>query len=114
MFEFDSIRKAILCLLLVISLRLYCHAVHESDFFQYQDGIALPKEDDTHSEQIILSPEIPFITTKYESVYVGDIFFSRLIELERWRGFVLDQYKWLSFVLITDCLLFPADNSNKL
>lgn len=81
MFEFHEIRKAILCLLLVISLHSYSQCVNESDFFQYQDGIALPKEDDTHSEQIILSPEIPFITTKYESVYVGEIF-SLLIELE--------------------------------
>ena len=74
MFELNSNRKAIFCLLLLISLHHYSQTVDESDFFHYQDGIALPKEDDTHSEQIILSPEIPFITTKYESVYVGQFF----------------------------------------
>ena len=113
MFEFHSIRKAILCLLLVISLHSYSQCVDESDFFQYQDGIALPREDDTHSEQIILSPEIPFITTKYESVYVGEIFssFDRIRVIGR---VLLDQYKWFSFILITNCVLFPANNFNKL
>jgi hypothetical protein len=52
----------------------YSQSIDESNFFIYKDGISLPKEDDTHSEQIILSPEIPFITTKYESVYVSILF----------------------------------------
>lgn len=74
MFELNRNRKAIFGLLLLLSLHHYSQTVDESEFFHYQDGIALPKEDDTHSEQIILSPEIPFITTKYESVYVRHIF----------------------------------------
>ncbi len=64
-------RKAIYCLLILIFFNDYCQSIHESEFFNYHDGIPVPKEDDTHSEQIILSPEIPFITTKYESVYVS-------------------------------------------
>jgi hypothetical protein len=66
-----STGKAILCLWMVIGLNDYSQSIDESQFFAYQDGISLPKEDDTHSEQIILSPEIPFITTKYESIYVS-------------------------------------------
>ena len=65
-------RKAIVCLLILISWTDWSETIDESQFFAYQDGIVLPKEDDTHSEQIILSPEIPFIATKYESVYVSD------------------------------------------
>ncbi|CAF3615117.1 unnamed protein product [Adineta steineri] len=64
-------RKAIFCLLILIYLNNYCQCISESDFFIYKDGIELSKEDDTHSEQIILSPEITFITTKYESVYIN-------------------------------------------
>ena len=71
MFAFYTNRKAIFCLLIVICVNNYSESIDESEFFTYHDGIAVPKEDDTHSEQIILSPEIPFITTKYESVYVG-------------------------------------------
>ncbi len=76
MFLFYTNRKAIFCLLIVICFNDYSQSIDESDFFIYNDGIAVPKEDDTHSEQIILSPEIPFITTKYESVYVGSLLFS--------------------------------------
>lgn len=61
--------------MILIYLNNYSQCVDESDFFIYKDGIAVPKEDDTHSEQIILSPEIPFITTKYESVYVNNFIF---------------------------------------
>jgi hypothetical protein len=71
MFLFYTNRKAIFCLLILIYFNNYTQSIDESDFFIYKDGITLPKEDDTHSEQIILSPEIPFITTKYESVYVN-------------------------------------------
>ena len=59
------------CLLIFICLNTFSQSVSESEFFIYEDGVQLPKEDDTHSEQIILSPEIPFITTKYESIYVS-------------------------------------------
>jgi hypothetical protein len=75
MFLFYTNRKAIFCLLILIYFNNYTQSIDESDFFIYKDGIALPKEDDTHSEQIILSPEIPFITTKYESVYVSSFEF---------------------------------------
>jgi len=68
-------RKAIFCLLILIYFNDYSQSIDESDFFIYKDGITVPKEDDTHSEQIILSPEIPFITTKYESIYVNSSFF---------------------------------------
>ena len=68
-------QKAIFSLLILLSLQHYSQSITEADFFKYKDGITLPKEDDTHSEQIILSPEIPFITTKYESVYVSRMFF---------------------------------------
>ncbi|UJR28460.1 hypothetical protein I4U23_009700 [Adineta vaga] len=64
-------RKAVFCLLILINFNIYCQSISESEFFIYEDGIQLPKEDDTHSEQIILSPEIPFITTKYESIYIN-------------------------------------------
>jgi hypothetical protein len=67
-------RKTIFCLLILIFFNNYSQSITESDFFNYNDGIPVPKEDDTHSEQIILSPEIPFITTKYESVYVSHRF----------------------------------------
>jgi hypothetical protein len=71
-------RKAIFGLLILIYFNDYIQSIDESEFFIYKDGIAVPKEDDTHSEQIILSPEIPFITTKYESVYVSEfIFYSK-------------------------------------
>jgi hypothetical protein len=75
MFAFYTNRKTIFCLLIVICLNNYIESIDESEFFIYHDGITVPKEDDTHSEQIILSPEIPFITTKYESVYVRNFFF---------------------------------------
>ncbi len=68
-------RKAIFALLILIYFNDYIQSIDESEFFIYKDGIAVPKEDDTHSEQIILSPEIPFITTKYESVYVSEFIF---------------------------------------
>lgn len=66
----DSNRKTFFCLLIFICLHSSGTTIDESDFFIYDDGIPVPREDDTHSEQIILSPEITFITTKYESVYV--------------------------------------------
>jgi len=75
MFSSYTNRKAIFCLLILIYYNDYSQSINESDFFIYKDGIELPKEDDTHSEQIILSPEIPFITTKYESAYVRSLFF---------------------------------------
>jgi hypothetical protein len=75
MFSSYTNRKAIFCLLILIYYNDYSQSINESDFFIYKDGIELPKEDDTHSEQIILSPEIPFITTKYESAYVRSFFF---------------------------------------
>jgi hypothetical protein len=72
MFFCNRNRKATaVAFLLLISLTEFSQTIDESQFFAYEDGIALPKEDDTHSEQIILSPEIPFIATKYESVYVS-------------------------------------------
>ncbi|CAF1364989.1 unnamed protein product, partial [Adineta ricciae] len=64
-------QKTIICLLIFICLNTFSQSVSESEFFIYEDGVQLPKEDDTHSEQIILSPEIPFITTKYESIYIN-------------------------------------------
>ena len=68
----DDHRKATsFCLLILINFIGFSQTIDSSEFFLYNDGIALPKEDDTHSEQIVLSPEMPFITTKYESVYVS-------------------------------------------
>jgi hypothetical protein len=75
MFLLYTNRKAIFCLLILICFNTYSQSIDESDFFIYNDGITVPKEDDTHSEQIILSPEIPFITTKYDSIYVRNFFF---------------------------------------
>ncbi len=75
MFVFYTNQKTIFCLLIVICLNNYIESIDESEFFIYHDGIIVPNEDDTHSEQIILSPEIPFITTKYESVYVRNFSF---------------------------------------
>lgn len=75
MFLSNTYRKTIYCLLILFCFHHLSGSIDESNFFTYNDGIELPKEDDTHSEQIILSPEIPFITTIYESVYViGSIF----------------------------------------
>lgn len=71
MILFDSNRKTFFCLLIFICLHSSGTTIDESDFFIYDDGIPVPREDDTHSEQIILSPEITFITTKYESVYIN-------------------------------------------
>lgn len=48
-------------------------SIDPSEFLTYDDPISLNREDDTHSEQIILSPEMPFIATKYESLYVRKI-----------------------------------------
>jgi len=80
MILFYSKQKAIFCLLFFICLNSYGRTIDESDFFMYDDGIPVPRDDDTHSEQIILSPEIPFITTKYESLYVRlFIFFSGFV-----------------------------------
>jgi hypothetical protein len=71
MFVSNRHRTAICCLWIIISFADYSQTIDESQFFAYQDGVALSKEDDTHSEQIILSPEMPFISTKYESIYVS-------------------------------------------
>lgn len=65
-------QRRLFCLLILLNFIDLSQSIDESQFFAYQDGNLLPREDDSHSEQIILSPEIPFIATKYESVYVSD------------------------------------------
>lgn len=114
MFFCEQNRKAtVVALLLLISVTEFSQTIDESQFFAYEDGIVLPKEDDTHSEQIILSPEIPFIATKYESVYVSSSTSRLLVRLRISLHFCTDQYQWLSVLYASNRLFLSSNHAGQ-